>query len=168
MAVHRPTFALVSGERAGDPSDHDLEQVARSLTIHHRRRLRRLVRELDDVRDRVAVTARSRSSSNVVWPAYSESALDLYHVLRVTGLVVAFDWVTWLERSGYRRDRPPSSLSVADAVRHVTAVVRADRAAGTFAAALVDGSLLRSIDIILGAADTGRADAPAIVDAALA
>ncbi|MEZ5250009.1 MAG: DUF6508 domain-containing protein [Ilumatobacteraceae bacterium] len=91
--------------------------------------------------------------------AYSESALDLYHVLRATGLVVAFDWVTWLERSGYRRDRPPSSLSVADAVRHVTAVVRADRAAGTFAAALVDGSLLRSIDIILGAADTGRADA---------
>lgn len=165
MTVHRPTFALVSGERTGDPSDDDLERVAQSLSIHHRRRLRRLVRELDDVRDRLTVAARSRASSNVVWPAYSESALDLYHVLRVTGLVVAFDWVAWLDRSGYRRDRPLTSLSVADAVRYVTAVVRADRAAGTFAAALVDGSLLRAIDTIVGAAEAGHADAP---DAALA
>ncbi len=83
------------------------------------------------------------------------TALDaIVSQLYDAGLIVPFDWPTWAAEHPSLRD-----VAVADpveAVKYLTAVVRADRFSdGTLAAAVESGGMLRALLVV-------RAAAPAV------
>lgn len=99
--------------------------------------------------------------ANVVWPDYSDEALELYHLLHASGVAVRVDWRSWLDRlddldqASHEAHQAPHHVSVADAVRYVSAILHHDRAVeGTYGTAIANGSLLRSVAVIVDAGAT--------------
>ncbi|MEZ5250012.1 MAG: DUF6508 domain-containing protein [Ilumatobacteraceae bacterium] len=146
--------------RSYPPSDAELVARARALPDHHRHRLRELVADLDDLRRRMTRRTSSMLTpgpANVVWPDYSDEALELYHLLHASGVAVRADWGSWLDRLDDldRAHQASHHVSVADAVRYVSAVLHRDRAVeGTYGTAIANGSLLRSVAVIVDARAT--------------
>jgi hypothetical protein len=88
------------------------------------------------------------------WLESSEPLRDLTELLYGCGLVLKFDWGRWGEQSGYGRGRSLEELTVADAVRVITALVRSDRFVdGALAASVEDGPLPLAIRAALPPAD---------------
>ena len=138
-------------------TDADLERRARQVPVHHRHQLRSLVDELHRTREAIAERTHRHAHDdepyeNLVWPEYTEAADDLYVLLSKAGLVVSFDWRTWAHGIGFRHEHPPHHFSVADAVRYITTIVRRDHGGdGSYATAIINGSLLRAIEVVVAA-----------------
>jgi hypothetical protein len=77
---------------------------------------------------------------------YSDAARRLVSSLGAVGGVVPFAWPKWDGVQRYEGGRGLDDAPVADAVRLITAVIRADRfGEGTIAAALEDGTLAAAV-----------------------
>ncbi len=73
---------------------------------------------------------------------YGEAVNRLVQLLYGLGLIVPFNWPAWDGARRYRTGRGLTTAPVADAVRLLTAVVRADRfSEGTIAVTLDDGTV---------------------------
>jgi hypothetical protein len=134
-------------------TDVEIEQRAAALSPGCREQLRQL---LDDLWERRAVLSTPAPVDDdtvveyLVWPEYTDSALDLHVMLSRCGLVVPFDWSGWASSVSLRLETPPMQFSVADAVRYLTYVVRSDPSAmNAFGTSIVNGSLLHAVETVL-------------------
>lgn len=126
--------------RVSDPSDSDIENILRQALAE------RWV-ELSS-----AVDAVEEESEHTTWEGgyavYSAATDRMVRALYDLGAIVPFDWPNWDRVEGYRTDGGTAlqEASVADAVRMVTAIVRADRfTEGTIGAELEAGTLLAAL-----------------------
>ncbi|MFN8021681.1 MAG: DUF6508 domain-containing protein [Acidimicrobiales bacterium] len=138
-------------------TDDELERRARSMALHHRRRMRVLLDDLHRARQAIIERTHHHAADeapfeNLVWPEYTEAADDLYVLLSRAGLVVPFDWRGWAHAVGFRHEHPPHHFGVADAVRNVTTIIRRDHSGdGSYATAIINGSLLHAVEVIVAA-----------------
>ena len=83
--------------------------------------------------------------------SYSDDASELMDLLYSAGLVVPFDWSTWMSERGNALLESGESIEAVDAVRMITAVTRAERfVEGTFGEQIRNGTLHQLLSVILG------------------
>jgi hypothetical protein len=80
---------------------------------------------------------------------YSDAVNRLVGRLSALGLIVPFNWPAWDGTRRFRTGQGMADAPVADAVRLITAIVRADRfSEGTIAVTIEDGTLPAAIERI--------------------
>ncbi len=78
---------------------------------------------------------------------YSAAALDVIAKVGALGASQPFDWMAWDGLNRYPRGRGLEEAPVAESIRMVTAIVRADRfGEGTLLAGFEDGTIMAVID----------------------
>lgn len=133
----------------GTVADVTCEALAHELTSVQRGQLWALVLKM---RRSVARSVTPGSD-----PEYDDDVLALQELLYRCGLVLPFDTGSWMEDTAFGRRRLMRHLSVVDAIRYVTALVRGERfCPGGFGEAVDDGSLLDAIEVVLHAGGDPR------------
>ncbi|HKX75834.1 MAG TPA: DUF6508 domain-containing protein [Acidimicrobiia bacterium] len=89
----------------------------------------------------ITVDGEERTLYRMPYPTYSESVERVRQHLGKLGLIVPFDWMKWEGTTRYGRNPEAlASAPVTDAVRLLTAVIRAERfGEGNIEGALVSG-----------------------------
>jgi hypothetical protein len=96
--------------------------------------------------DTTVVDGVERPLLQMPYAIFSDALERLIRSLYELGVIVSFNWPDWHGDKTYARGRGLDTAPVADAVRMVTAIVRADRfSEGTIAAMLDDGTLLAAL-----------------------
>lgn len=91
--------------------------------------------------DTTVVDAKERPVFQTPYVVYSDPVNRVVEGLYDIEAIVPFNWPEWEGADRYRGDRALEEAPVADAVRMVTVIVRADRFSdGTIAASLTDGT----------------------------
>ncbi len=92
--------------------------------------------------DTTIVDGLERPVIQMPYVIYSSAVNRVLTCLRTLDLIMPFNWPAWSGCDRYRAGYGMSQAPVADAVRMITAVVRADRFSdGTIAAMIDDGTL---------------------------
>ena len=106
--------------------------------------------------DAIAADGETRTAFQMHYVVTSDALNRFFGSLTgVTG-VVPFDWPAWRGFDRYPGGRGLENAPVADAVRMVTTVVRADRfTEGAVASALADGTLMAVVDRLRAWHDAG-------------
>jgi hypothetical protein len=78
---------------------------------------------------------------------YDEAVFDVIAKVGALGANQPFDWLAWDGLSRYPNGRGLAEAPVAEAIRLITAIVRADRfGEGTLLATLEDGTFMAAVD----------------------
>ena len=130
-----------------DPSDADIERLLQAAPEERWAELWEAVAALDAEDDHGQwAGASERGQLQLPYVVYSEAVERTSSCIFALGASLPFDWPTWDGLRRYPGGRGLEAAPVAEAVRMVTAVVRADRfSEGTILAALGDGTLAAAI-----------------------
>lgn len=140
-----------------DPTDDDIESILRGAPADAWSVLWSAVDELEaedehmtwnggQQVDTTVVDGAERPVIQMPYAIYSAAAERTIQALFALGALVPFNWPDWNGVRDYRGPRALDDAPVADAVRMVTAIVRADRfSEGTIGATIEDGSLLAAL-----------------------
>jgi Family of unknown function (DUF6508) len=92
------------------------------------------------------VDGEERPVIQMPYAIYGEATERVLRAIGRAGLIVPFDWPDWEGVRTYRGSSALDDAPVADAVRMVTAIVRAERFSdGTIGATIDDGTLLAAL-----------------------
>jgi hypothetical protein len=146
----------VSSEVPAEPTDLDLEDQLRARSPGSWddlwRAIERVNRVLASGAELTIAHPRRDNGDGTFTFGFAEPSAELRGLLLAiegAGLVVPFDWMTWLEVNGLPAAGGLSGQPVGDAVRTLTAVVRGERfAEGAFADAVRDGTVGVALDRI--------------------
>ena len=140
-----------------DPTDEDIERRLLDVAPDGWRRLWSFVDQLGGDVDLMRWAGGDQVGTTVVngvetpvrqvpYSIYSDAVNGLVRQLYDLNLVVPFNWPEWDGTRRYRAGRGLDEAPVADAVRVITAVIRADRFSdGAVAAAIEDGTLTAAL-----------------------
>jgi len=135
-----------------EPTDQDMEIRVRQVASDQRGPLRRAIEDVlsepepgiwagGQQVDTTIVDGEEKPVLQFPYVEYSSSVDSLIQALYEAGLIVPFDWMKW-NGSGQT-----TQLSLADAVRTITAAVRGERFGdGVLLEALKDGSMTRALE----------------------
>ena len=145
------------GYRNADPTDEEIAALLAAISPEDWSRLWQAVDELNDVQGGSSGLLRWAGGEQagttmvhgvetpvhqVPYAVYSDTVNRLVRHLYELRLVTPFNWPEWAGTARYRTGRDLAGAPVADAVRLITAVVRADRFYdGAIAASIEDGTL---------------------------
>lgn len=151
------------GKRSSDrkattePTDADIEERLRAVPANRWRALWTAVDALpagekpavwrggNQIGTRV-VDGSERPVFQMPYPEYSEAVDRVLDALHALDIIVPFNWPEWDGTGRYRGGRALDEAPVADAVRMMTAIIRAERfSEGTIAAAVEDGTLAAAL-----------------------
>ena len=147
----------MSGDR--QPTDADIESILRAATADAWSELGAAAAELEaeDEGEHMTWDGGQQTATTVVdgverpviqmpYAVYSPAVDRTLRALAGLGAIVPFRWPEWSGVQDYRGPDALDAAPVADAVRMVTAIVRAERFSdGSIAATLDDGTLLAAI-----------------------
>ncbi|HVE76449.1 MAG TPA: DUF6508 domain-containing protein [Actinomycetota bacterium] len=134
-----------------DPTDDEIEQGLRASTGNWDE-LWKIWHQVQSERDygtwaggqKVDTRVVDGVEQAVIQMPYVEHPRKVMHLIGLIyelGLVVPFDWSAWVKGKEYPRDASLEGAPVADAVRLLTAILRADRFnEGTIRSTLEDGT----------------------------
>ncbi len=140
-----------------EPTDASIEAVLRVPSTEQWRALWEAVKELEEGRTHSRWGGGEQVGTSVVdgieqpvtqmpYMIYSAAVEKIMQCLYGMGLVVPFDWPAWKGGQRYRGGIGLEDAPVADVVRLLTSIVRADRfCEGTVAAAIDDGSVIAAL-----------------------
>jgi hypothetical protein len=139
----------VSTDDPAEPTDRDIEDQLRARSPEAWTDLWGAMGRVDgllDVGGELTIEHPRRDNGDGTFTfGFAEPSPELMGLLSAideAGLVVPFDWMTWLEVNGLPEAGALHRRPVSDAVRTLTAVVRGDRfAEGAFADAVRDGTV---------------------------
>ena len=135
-----------------DPTDADIEQLLRRAPADVWAELWTAVDALEGETERTTWGGGQQVDTTVVdgverpvfqmpYAIYTAATHRVVQALYGLGAIVPFDWPSWDGTRAYRGSRALDAAPVADAVRMVTAIVRADRFSdGTIGAMFEDGT----------------------------
>jgi len=135
-----------------EPTDHDMEIKVRRVTSAQRGPLRHAIEDVlaepepgiwagGQQVDTTMVDGEEKPVLQFPYVKYSASVDSLIEALYEASLIVPFDWMKW-KGSGQTTE-----LSLADAVRTITAAVRGERFGdGVLLEALKDGRMTRALE----------------------
>lgn len=140
-----------------DPTDADIELILSGAGANAWSALWAAVTKIEAVDERTTWSGGQQIDTTLVdgverpviqmpYAIYSEGTDRAIEALYELGAIVPFDWPAWDGIRGYRGPDALDTAPVADAVRMLTAIVRADRfSEGTIGATLEDGTFLAAL-----------------------
>jgi hypothetical protein len=147
-----------------DPSDEQLEAGVRAAGAEAWERLRSAVDAVEaadpaalavwkggeQVRT-IVVDGEERAVTQMPYVEYAPPVRALLGAVGSVGAFVPYDWMSWDGHARYPDASSIAAAPLADIVRLLTAIVRADRfTEGTIATVLEDGRLVAAVERLLG------------------
>lgn len=153
-----------------DPTDADLEAILRAVPEEGWRDLWAAVDSVESEESHATLEGGNQISSSVregvehpvfdmPYYDYSDGVDRTRDCLYALGLIVPFDWPRWDGTTRYRGPTALDDAPVGDAIRMLTATIRADRfMEGTVAITLDEGTLQSALRRIRKWHDANRSD----------